>query len=281
MDSPLSEKPDQFYIVDQLLIKNGLSAPKIYSADLKKGLILMEDFGDNLYVNCIQKHPDREKSLYHQAIDTLVSLSKISCFDHIPKYDFSVCWQGISVFLDWYFGAFLGKPVSEPARTDFKAIWQNLFTRLNTAPKGLLLFDYQIYNLMDLPNRQGGQKCGILDFQDAYHGPLAYDLTSLINDARREKELSLPEREALLEYYLKKMNFSDPEKFIESYYIMAIKRTLRFIGNFHRLSIRGKKSHYLRHNPMLWRLLEEYIQKPYFKDLKGWMNKIIPVPVRE
>ena len=174
--------------------------------------------------------------------------------------------------------AAFGKPTDAAVKEEFLKIIDDLFVSVQTAEKGLMWLDYHVDNLMLLDDRKGVCACGLMDFQDARVGPLAYDLMSLLEDARRDVPDDL--RQQLLAYYIEKSGIEDKETFIRSYHVTAVKRHLRVIGFFFRLKMRDGKDKYLQHIPRIWRLLESHLDLPYMHPLKDWLDRNVPKKFR-
>ena len=102
----------------------------------------------------------------------------------LPAQDRGALEIETALLPDWYWPAVHGSPAPAGAHAEFAAVWEAVFDRLLALPKGWVLRDYHSPNLMWLPDRRGARRVGILDFQDALAGPPAYDLVSLLQDAR-------------------------------------------------------------------------------------------------
>ena len=278
MDAPPPEIPEQFALVAQILYNNGLSAPAIYSTDFENGFILLEDFGKNDYSSMLSSGFN-EKELYKTAVDALIQVSKIKKMDGIPLYDRDWLFEGLSVFSDWFIPHAMGKKLSAENFKSFEKIWDDLFASIQKAPFGLVLNDFHMNNMMYL-ERKEHQICGLLDFQDARIGPLAYDMVSFIEDARRSK---LPEdlKEYLFARYLENNPDFKKDLFMKSYHIMAVKRHLRVIGVFVRLKARDGKGKYLKYINHVWSLLEDHLDLPYMADFKTWLDINVPKAYRK
>ena len=276
MDTPQSEKPQEFVTIDKILVNAGLSAPKIYDMDMENGFLLLEDLGDDTYANLLAKGAD-EFSLYKVAVDALVEVSKIKDLTGVVSM-WEVLHEWAEVFPDWYLPLVSGKPTDPALKQEYFDILDRLFESVNDSPQGLILRDYHIGNLMLLPDRKGPAACGLLDFQDGYVGPIAYDLMSLLEDARRDVSPDVIEK--LLPYYMEEIKVPDKELFMRSYHVTAIDRHLRVLGTFVRLKLRDGKSQYLVHLPRLWRLLERHLKEPYMADLKNWLDRNVPAEFR-
>ncbi|NCA80211.1 MAG: aminoglycoside phosphotransferase [Sphingobacteriia bacterium] len=234
MDSPISEHPYEFVLIDEILTKNGLSAPLIYAKDLEHGLILLEDFGDETYATLLTQNPSLERELYIPAIQVLEHLQSVPTEDiqGVQPYAKPQMMEHLSTFVDWFMPYILNKPTSERLKNEFFDIWERLIPMALDTKQGLILWDFHINNLMKL-NRKGVQQCGLLDFQDARIGPYAYDLVALLEDARRHMDENL--RQELFNLYLKNIPVSQRDSFVRSYHILGVKRHLRVLGFFVRL----------------------------------------------
>ncbi len=275
MDSPISEHPHEFVEVNEILVKNGFSAPLIYAKDLEYGLILLEDFGDDTYAALLEKNPLLERDLYILAVDVLLHLRSVPSedFQNIQAYAKPQMMEHLSVFVDWFMPYVLHKPTSDALKNEFFDIWDKLIPLALDTKKGLILWDFHINNLMRL-NKKGIQECGLLDFQDARVGPYAYDVVALLEDARRPMNVDL--RQELFNSYLKHIPLSERDAFIRSYHILGVKRHLRVLGFFVRSFLRDKKPIYLKHLPHICALLKSHLDEPILSELKDWLSRQMP-----
>jgi len=170
--------------------------------------------------------------------------------------------------------------LAESTRADFIAQWRELLGKTATLPKTWVLRDFHSPNLIWLPERSGIAKVGVIDFQDAVLGPAAYDLVSLLQDARVDvpEQLEL----ALLTRYIKARHASDnsfdPASFAESYAIMSAQRNTRLLGTFARLNRRDGKPQYLRHQPRIWTYLTRSLAHPVLSGIRSWYEANVPPP---
>ena len=278
MDAPKPENPRQFVVVDEILAKNGLSVPKIYDSDFENGFVLLEDFGDDTYARMLAKGAD-ELELYTTALSSLIKIAEIKDFNGIPLYDDKWLNYSLTAFTDWFIPNVLNRELTEKEKSSFNKIWNDLYKAIEKAPKGLILVDYHIDNMMCLKDRSGYKACGLLDFQDAKVGPLAYDLASLVEDARRDVPKEI--RKQILDMYIKAFPNMDKDLFMRSYHTVAAKRHVRVIGVFTRLKARDGKDKYLKHIPRVWKLLEEHLDEPYMQPLKKWLDAVVPNELRK
>ncbi|MGE0022555.1 MAG: tRNA (adenosine(37)-N6)-threonylcarbamoyltransferase complex ATPase subunit type 1 TsaE [Hyphomicrobium sp.] len=286
----IAEEVRPFVAVAGALREAGLSAPEIYAADLDRGFLVLEDFGDRVYGAEIAKGTSQAE-LWRAATDTLLAIAcipapgPISLADgsahRVPPQDASVLGIEVELLPDWYWPAVHGAPMSADVRAEFVDLWQPLFARLAEGPQGWALRDYHSPNLVWLPDRDGPRRAGLLDFQDALVGSPAYDLVSLLEDARLDVPPAL--EDDLLAYYLDQRGADpgfDREGFRFAYATLGVQRNTKILGIFARLAARDGKRAYLRHIPRLWRYLERGLAHPGLAPLARWFDRHLPQPVR-
>jgi tRNA threonylcarbamoyl adenosine modification protein YjeE len=265
----------------------GLSAPEILQADLDDGLIVMEDFGDERVV--AGEPPAPVEAHYAAAIDLLASLhgrelpptlSVTSELDyHLPSYDQAAFLIEAELLLDWYLVS-AGAPAQTAARAAFVRLWQAALVPALAAPPTWVLRDYHSPNLIWLSQRDDIARIGVLDFQDALIGPAAYDVASLLQDAR----VDVPEtmEVTLLSRYVRARfgadRAFDAAGFTLVYATLAAQRATKILGIFARLDRRDGKSQYLRHMPRLWNYLQRSLAHPALAPLKAWYVANVPAP---
>jgi len=255
----------------------GLSAPEIYAADEDAGLLLIEDFGDDTFTRVLAAGGD-ERGLYDLAVDVLAAIharpASETVPDWLPPYDEEKLLTEVALFTDWYMPAVLGAPTGDALRDDYLGLFKAALASARVLPPTLVLRDYHVDNLMRLPGREGLKACGLLDFQDAVAGAAAYDLVSLVEDARRDLGPGIAER-ALARYFARFPDL-DRDAFDAAAAALAAGRNAKIIGIFTRLLKRDGKPAYLRHIPRVWRLLEADLGHPALKDLKAWFDDAVP-----
>jgi N-acetylmuramate 1-kinase len=283
----LAEGVVPFVAMAKGLREHGLLAPEIYHADLEQGLLIIEDLGDERVVAGDPPAPIWER--YETAIDALLALHLQQLPDllpvaphleyQIPSYAMEALLIEAELFLDWYLPR-LDVPVTDQARAQFCALWSEALAPAIEAPPTWVLRDFHSPNLLWLPNRKGLARLGILDFQDAVMGPAAYDLASLLQDAR----VDVPESAelALLGRYLHRRRTADPDfdgaQFIKIYVTLAAQRASKILGIFARLDQRDDKPQYLRHMPRIWGYLQRSLAHPALVPLNDWYGTHIPAP---
>jgi len=177
--------------------------------------------------------------------------------------------EDIELFLDW-----CTPSIAEAGRTAFKTVWRDVLPVAHQVPASLLLRDYHMANLMLLPRRAGVKQAGLLDFQDAYQGPITYDLVSLLEDARRDVPEDLHTN--MVARYLAQFPVLNREVFDTSMAILAALRHTRVLAVFERLSRHeGKHDYKQLHSPRVERLLQKALRHPRLAGVKQWFDKYV------
>lgn len=271
MDTPISEKPEQFCRIAQLLCDINLSAPKIIASDFEQGFLLLEDFGDQTYTRALT--PDNTTALYTLAIKTLIHLHQHQSqkVAFVGEYTSKELLREAMLFLEWYYPKVEGKSLSPKGAQLYESLFYDAFTTaLAQQPHRLILRDYHIDNLMLLSNRKGVQRCGLLDFQCALWGPIGYDVVSLLEDARRDVDPLL--KEQLWQVYSAAFPEIDLKVLRQSSAVLSIGRHLKILGIFIRLAVRDGKKEYLAHLPRIERLLKISLAEANLPDLTMWFK---------
>jgi aminoglycoside/choline kinase family phosphotransferase len=266
--SQILESVAPFIRIDQHLHQLGFSVPAILARDDKKGFLLLEDFGDATFTRLLDNQGDPEK-LCTLATDVLIALHKHP--RAIPKglrtYHPQKMLEDIELFLEWR-----TPTISEAGKAEFRIVWGEVLPVAHQVPTSLLLRDYHVANLMLLPEREGVRQAGLLDFQDAYQGPVTYDLMSLLEDARHDVPDGL--REKMTARYLAHFPIPNRNAFAASMVILAALRHTRVLAIFERLSRREGKHDYKRlHSPRVERLLQRALTHPMLARVKQWMER--------
>jgi len=277
--APPEEDVGAYARVARHLLALGFSAPEVLAEDLARGLLVIEDFGDETYTNRLAAGGD-ETSLYETAIDLLIALHRhpdAASID-LGAYDEEAFLEEAALLADWYLPAMPGAASGEAVREEYLSLWRRLLPLAGPQPPTLTLRDYHVDNLMWLADRQGVGRCGLLDFQDAVIGPPAYDLVSLLLDARRDVPEALVG--AMTERYLAGFPGADRASFERACAILSVQRNCKILGIFTRLCMRDGKPVYLDHIPRVWRWIARDIQHPALLPLRTWFDRHIPLPAR-
>jgi len=267
MDAPPPhEDPRPFVRVAEWLSSVGLSAPEILARDLDRGLLLLGDFGDWRLREYLDDEPSREAELYRLATDVLIHLHGHVAMPGLPVHGLEQWLDVVMLFPDWYCRA-LGLTVDTDA---YGRAWTDVLAPI--AQDGLgpvtVLRDYHAENVMLVRGREGVSHFGLLDFQDALAGHPAYDLASVLEDARRDVPPAI-ERQ-MIDRYVAATGHGDA--FERAYWALAAQRNTRIIGVFTRLWKRDNKPHYRRFQPRMWGLLERDLAQPGLEPVRDWFE---------
>ncbi|MDA0662543.1 MAG: phosphotransferase [Proteobacteria bacterium] len=280
MDAPPPrENVVPFLDIDATLCGMGFSAPEIFAEDRAAGLLLLEDFGDATYTSALANDPACEAELYTLAVDTLIALHRrFAGADGIPPYDLPRLMTEANLLVEWYYPAVYGRDAPPALCREFEELWRTAFDALPASAGTLVLRDYHVDNLMWLRDREGVQACGLLDFQDAVIGHRAYDMVSLLEDARRDVPGGLAR--TLLDRYLGAFPEIGPDGFRQAYAMYGAQRSTKILGIFTRLDRRDGKPVYLKHIARVWRWLEGDLSHPALAGLKSWFDREFPTESR-
>ena len=266
------ESLSQFMRVAEYLLVLGFSAPRLFDHDLSSGFLTLEDFGEATYTRLLTAGQD-PYPLYDLAVDTLIALHRQAVLrpQFVPLYDGQALLNEAQMFVDWYLSTLERPPLPLTARQAYADAWLAAFGQAYNGPQSLVLRDYHVDNLMYLEGRPGVRACGLLDFQDARWGPVAYDLVSLLEDARLDLEPKLVSHG--WRRYLAAFPDLDEQELRKSGCILGASRHAKIIGIFSRLAVRDGKTHYLRHVPRVLGLLQTCLQHPDLKEIKEWFKE--------
>ena len=282
MDAPPpKEDVRPFVRVARHLVQLGFSAPRVIAEDVKRGFLLLEDLGDATYTRRLATGAD-EDELYFLAVDTLIRLHELVVAETVPAgtlaYDLEHLLAEAMLLPEWYLPAVTGRPTPAADTAAYRQAWTEALAEIAERRETLVLRDYHVDNLMWLPERDGIARCGLLDFQDALAGARAYDVMSLIEDARRDIRPAL--RHHCIARYLEAFPKLDPAGFASDIAVLGAGRHAKVIGIFTRLWRRDGKPHYLGHIPRVWRLLENSLADPHMRPVLAWFDATIPPSLR-
>ncbi len=275
-------EPAAFACFSNELVIRGFSAPNILAADLDAGLILLEDFGPNVYAQVIENNPALEAPLYEAAVDCLAEIyrssfpAKMQFQDatwRVREYDEAALLTETHLFLDWY-AADKGATLDADARSEWDAIWKTLFTALDAHAPGLALRDFHAENLFWLPERVSVAKVGLIDFQDGLFVHPAYDLVSFIEDARRDVSPDLVDD--LIERFCTEAKLSDVAGFRRAYAVLGAQRNAKILGIFVRLAERDGKPSYRDLIPRVHAHFVKNLAGESFAELRAWFAAYLP-----
>ncbi len=272
MEAPPPEDTRPFIRIAQHLLAAGLSAPEIIAANKTAGLLLIEDFGPHTLAQLLDSGAD-PVPLYAEAAEALARLHSAPPPPGLPAWGAAAMAKATAAtFLDWWWPEAFGAPASEAVRTELAEALHAMLAPF--AAEGFVHRDYFPANLMRLPQRDGARRIGVLDFQDAALGHPAYDLVSLVEDARRD--VAPEARRGAVAAYLRHRNGVSPNDLLAGLAAHGAQRHLRVAALWVRLARRDGKPGYLIHGPRCWRLLARSLSHPVCGPLVGFLDRHVP-----
>jgi aminoglycoside/choline kinase family phosphotransferase len=267
---PPHEDPGPFLHVGKWLLSHNLRAPHIYAEDAASGLVLIEDFGPDRMRDWLDDNPAGETAAYRAAMDALVDLHQCPP-GPFPPYDMATYLREVRLFTEWFCPA-AGIAVDEAAHD---AAWEEALAPLlaRQQPGVTVLRDYHAENIMLLAD--GTQ--GLIDFQDALVGHPAYDIVSLLQDARRDVSEEL--EQDMLDHYIAKAGVD--ADFLADYAVLGAQRNAKIVGIFTRLWQRDGKPRYLSMIPRVWAAMERDLRHPALAPVARWFDANVPAEWRE
>lgn len=275
MDAPAPhEDPRPFIAVAEYLSQTGLRAPAILHSDLDHGLLLIEDFGNDQMRPHVDAHPDREVDIYCGVVDVLVKLHAAPPMAGLKSHGLDAWLDEVALFVDWY-GPAVGLTLDHDS---FRAAWTSVLQPHAQDQSGWVteLRDYHAENIMLIDGAEGTARYGLLDFQDALLGHPAYDLVSMLQDARRDVPPQI--EAAMLDRYMAET--ARDAAFVDAYWAIGGQRNTRILGVFCRLWKRDGKAHYTRFQPRMWGLLERDLAYPALAPVRHWFDRHVPAEKR-
>jgi aminoglycoside/choline kinase family phosphotransferase len=277
----------RFVVAADYLRAQGLAAPQVYAADTVRGFLLLEDLGDDLYADVLGGGAD-ERALYESAIDALVRLHTEAAPETLAPgkplfaYDETAQLAETDLLVEWFLPQVAGRSPDPAEVEEHRTLWRTALSHLDRESAVFVHRDYHAQNLLWRGGKTGLQRVGVIDFQDAVAGAPAYDLVSLLEDARRDVAPGLAEQ--MLDLYLLKARAAGRAfpacAFRVSAALLAAQRNAKIIGIFARLAKRDGKPRYLAHLPRVWRYMERDLSHPVLAPLKAWYDCHIPREAR-
>ena len=280
MDAPPPwEDVRPFIAVTDVLGKCGVTVPNIIARDEAEGFLLLEDLGDVSFTRLLKAQPERERELYAAATDALVALHVASQANAaelsaaVPPYDMAVYLREAGLFAEWFLPQIHGLVRARELRAEYLTIWRTILTHAALEQNCIVHRDYHADNLFWLSERSSHHAVGMIDYQDALWGDAAYDLASLLEDARR---------------YVSETTMADcfvrystaigvnAQVFAARYSVIAAQRNAKIIGIFVRLCVRDGKQHYLDYLPRVWGHFMHDISHPLLAPLRAFVEQHVP-----
>ncbi|MGC6475252.1 MAG: tRNA (adenosine(37)-N6)-threonylcarbamoyltransferase complex ATPase subunit type 1 TsaE [Parvibaculales bacterium] len=281
----LGTNTESFITISAYLRALGLNAPRLYAADKAQGFLVLEDFGSQSMTALIDRNAPNLPIIYAEAIETLAQLHQTTppktlsyegASHDLMTLDRDILKTELGVFLQWY-APHQNITLTEEALAEWDAIWGNIFDKLFAStdkqaedlPQVLVLRDFHSPNIMWCDAAQSLNRIGLIDVQDALIGAPAYDVVSLLQDARRD--VSEQQAAHYLAHYLARTGF-DEARFMQTYFILGAQRNLRIAGVFARLAMRDARPEYLAHIPRVFGYLSQCLKHEDLQELKNWLQ---------
>lgn len=278
MDAPPEKGEDvrPFIKIARHLQSLGLSAPKIQAEDPENGFLILEDLGDDLFARVVKGNADLEAPLYQAAVDVLVQLHSAPTPADLAPYSPRVMAEMAAHAWRWYRRG-CGLEYEESAQV-FEQRFETILAKNTPDCDVLIQRDYHAENLLWLPERAGPARVGLLDFQDAMSGHRAYDLVSLLQDARRDVSPDIERK--MIAYYVDQAG-QNHQVFGAAYHFLGLQRNLRILGIFARLSMHFGKPHYVNFIPRVWGFIERDLAHPVTAPVRDLITSDLPEPTPE
>jgi tRNA threonylcarbamoyl adenosine modification protein YjeE len=273
----LAQDARSFVAIGNYLRNSGFCAPEILAADTDQGILLLENLGRE---GVLAPDGTPIEDRYLQSVACLAALHQASRPDllpvgdgsayEVPPFDRQAMKIEVSLLAEWYLPHKRGKPLTDSEKSDYYALWDRLIDQLADCETGLVLRDFHSPNLIWQPQNNGIRQVGLIDFQDAMIGPTAYDVASIVQDARVTISPELQAR--LLSHYLENRRSTpfDEAAFLKAFAIMSAQRNCKLAGIWVRLLERDRKPGYMKHMPRTFRYLSAALSHPELAPLRDW-----------
>lgn len=280
MDAPPPwEDVRPFLAVTRHLAACGLSVPDIIAADETAGFLLLEDLGDASFTRMLKAAPAREAELYTAATQALIRLYRESkahaahFSSTLPPYDMTVYLREAALLVEWFLPQIMGTARASALREDYLALWRAILTSAGLKQSCLVHRDYHADNLFWLEERAGHAAVGMIDYQDALWGDPAYDMASLLEDARRD--VSAQTAAECLALFARETG-EEALGFSGRYAVLAAQRNAKIIGIFCRLAVRDGKAHYTDYLPRVWGHFLHDLRHPLLAPMRKFIDAEAP-----
>ena len=276
VNSPPSKEKNPEYIKISLFLQSiGVRTPAIYAVNFKQGYMLLEDFGETLFIDRLNQ--GSESDLYTMAESTLLQIQQSPVDASLfPNFDRDKLAQELALFERWFLSDLLGLDLDKNVKVMLHHLFELLIDSALQQPQVLVHSDYHCRNLM---LTESGE-LGVIDFQDAMKGAITYDLVSLLKDCYVRWPREWIEQRAL--DYKRRLeieqghSLGDSAQFLQWFDLMGLQRHIKVLGIFARLALRDKKTAYLNDIPLVVRycleVTDRYQQGAEFSQ---WFKEMI------
>lgn len=266
------EEAERFCHIAEYLKNHGLNTPQVFAQNLSVGLLILEDFGDDLFARIMECDPSQTRPLYKISLHMLIHLRHMPLPAWLSQPGSADLAEMISPFWEHYAD---NSDSSWGMRQSATQIFQKILTCLDDGPKVVALRDCHAENLVQISGKSGPNAVGLLDFQDAFICHPSYDLVSLLQDARRAVPPDLEQE--MLDYYLL-LSQDDPAPFLKAYRILGVQRNLRILGIFSALAAQEDKRRYLNLQSRVCAYLRRNLVHPVFDVLRDDLEPLLNAP---
>ncbi len=277
MDADADQKTEDFVVIDKILRGYDISAPEIFAADPMLGIVLMEDFGGRNFGRMLDSGEAPPAILYRRAVDVLIHLHR--SFDKTAAQEFDLPLFGgalfavqAEMFLDYYIPHIKNREATRDESEGFQAAWKEALKGIEALPQTLMLRDFMPDNLMNLEGRENWRSVGVLDFQDAGHGPIAYDLASLCETARRDVSDILLD-EMIVYYHENAQPAISVAELKTACHILSAQRHMRILGLFVRHARKTGENGKLQDLPRIQHYVDYLLKDEKLKPLQKWIEQ--------
>lgn len=278
MDADQDQKTVEFVVLAWLLRTVNLSSPVIIADQRQNGLVLMEDLGEANIGRLISNDMHDVSSFYNRAAEVLAHLYRnfqLTMVNDLklPRYTAALFAKQAEKFLDGYFPFALQRKATDQERNKFKSIWLEALKPVDTLPQTLMLRDFMPDNTMDLPERKSWQSIGLLDFQDAGIGPVAYDIASYCEVVRRDGGDAY--LEPVIAHYFERAQIPcNMETLQNGCYLLAAQRHIRILGILGGLAQKDPNSEKLAYMPRVETYVKRLLQDKALRPVRSWMTSL-------
>lgn len=258
----------RFCDINKKLENHGVRVAKIYKNNEQMAAILLEDLGVKSFGNCLRDNSEKPHILYAMATRNLMEIKEISDATSLPLYTQTRTYENRRHLIDYYMTLKKGNRVDELCVVEFHDVWKEIEQNLPPCPQGFVHGDYHLENLIYTNEKQ----CAVIDHQDAFYGPLPYDLVNLLEDAR----ISVPQdiRSKMIDMYTKNMSEDEKQIFMIWYKVLCAQFHGRVLGLFIKFAVDRKNDSYLIHIPRLQNYLLNSLKDPVLTPLKSWFDAV-------
>lgn len=261
------DEMNTFIGLSNLLSSQGLNVPQLDVVYDEYCAASFSDLGQDSFGSVIKESPKRIDDLYYAAVESMVMMHKAEA-DRLPLYKDSPVYQKRRQCVDFYMAFTCGRLFSEGSVAQYLSVFDDIENQLPTPMNGFVHGDYHLENMIYAPQEVGSRRAGIIDFQDAFYGPLAYDLVNLLEDARVDVPIAL--RNAMMNRYFSHwdMRKAEQESFAAWYCVLGVQFHCRVLGLFIKLAVEQERDSYLCHIPRLQRYVSDALCDPILRPLK-------------